>query len=50
MSKEMIKTRIEELEEQKFYLNLTGHWTGRDYDRYYEIMNEIRKLKKALDN
>ena len=50
MSKQMIKARIEDLEERLFHLKLCGHWTNNDYDFYYKAITEIRNLKKMLDN
>ena len=44
-----IKKRIEELETQKFYINMTDRFTRSDWDLLHEVEKEIKELKKVID-
>jgi ribosomal protein L29 len=50
MTREEITKRIEDLEERKFYLRMADHWTRKDYEYFDKWNNEIRELKKELEN
>ena len=44
-----IKTRIEELETQAFYINMVDHWTNEDRELLRKVKTEIRELKEKLN-
>lgn len=48
MKKELIKERIEKIEEQRFYLSCKDHWNSSDYAKDDEMLKEIRELTKML--
>ena len=50
MTREEITKRIEDLEERKFYLRMADRWTRKDYEYFDKWNNEIRELKKELEN
>ena len=44
-----IKKRIEELETQLFFINMTDHFTREDWDLLYKVEREIRELKAKVN-
>ena len=45
---EMTK-RIEQLENQKFLIYMTDHWTNEDRKLLYEVEKELVELQKKLN-
>ena len=43
-----IKTRIEQLETQAFYINMTDHWTNADRELLRKVEKELKELKEKL--
>lgn len=50
MTREEIINRIETLEDKMFYLKMKDHWTARDFELDRVMNNEVRKLKRELEN
>lgn len=48
MTPEEIKTRIAELEDRRFFLNMSDHWSSDDYRLDREWWSEILELRKQL--
>lgn len=44
-----IKARIEQLETQVFYINMTDHWTNADRELLRKVEKELRELKEKLN-
>lgn len=44
-----IKKRIEELETQAFFINMTDHFTREDWDLLHKVEREIRELKAKIN-
>lgn len=49
MTRAEIEKKIEELETQKFYINMTDRFTRSDWDLLHEVEKEIKELKKVID-
>lgn len=49
MTKMEMTKRIEQLENQKFMIYMTDHWTTEDKNLLYKIEKEIEKLQKKLN-
>ena len=43
-----IKNKIEELEDEKFYLAMKDHWDTEDYQYNNKLFGKIQKLKAML--
>ena len=50
MAREEIINRIETLEDKMFYLKMKDHWTSRDFELDRMMNNEVKKLKRELEN
>lgn len=50
MNKQEIEKRIEELEKRRFFLQMKDYWNFNDYRQDDELKEEIKNLKKMLDN
>jgi hypothetical protein len=48
MLKQTIQDRINELENERFYLAMKDRWTPSDYQTDATYCNEINQLKKML--
>ena len=46
---ENIKSRIEKLEQEMFYLEMKDHWSREDFEQMSEWRNELRQLKAELE-
>ena len=49
MTKEEIKKRIDELEDDIFFLAMKDRWNKRDYELDTKWNNELKELKKELE-
>lgn len=49
MTKKEIEKRIEEINDNRFYLNMKDHWINEDYRKDNNYKEELRKLKEMLD-
>lgn len=50
MTKEEMKQRLEKLEKERFLLEMKDRWNAKDYDIDRQYRNEIRELKKEIEN
>lgn len=48
--REEIENRIEKLRDEAFMLEMKDYWNDRDYREKKRINNEIRELRKELEN
>ena len=49
MTKMEMTKRIEQLENQKFLIYMTDHWTNEDRKLLYEVEKELAELQKKLN-
>lgn len=49
MTKMEITKRIEKLENQKFMIYMTDHWTNEDRKLLHEVERELAELQKKLN-
>lgn len=47
-TREEIRARLEQVENNAFYLNMKDRWTRQDYQTMREYNNEIRALEREL--
>ena len=47
-TKEIMK-KIDELETQAFFINMTDHFTNSDWNLLHEVEKEIKELKEKLN-
>lgn len=50
MTRTEIEKRIEEIENNRFYLAMKDRWNANDYATDEKWLNELRELKKNLGN
>lgn len=43
-----LKTRLEEIEDAEFMLQMKDYWSDSDYDLSREYNNEMKALKKEI--
>ena len=49
MTKMEMTKRIEQLENQKFMIHMTSHWTNEDRQILKEVERELTELKKMMN-
>lgn len=48
-TREEITRRIEQVENNAFYLNMKDRWTRQDFQRMRDYDNELRELRRELE-
>lgn len=48
MTKVEMKKRLEELENERFFLEMKDRWNAKDFETDRMYRNEIRELKKKI--
>lgn len=48
MTKAEMEKRLEELENERFFLEMKDRWNAKDYDTDRMYKNEIKELKKKI--
>lgn len=46
---EELKEKLEKLKLEEFYLQQNDHWTSEDFKKDDELLEEIRKLEKEIE-
>lgn len=49
MTKMEMTKRIEQLENQKFLIHMTDHWTNEDRELLRKVERELEELQKKLN-